>query len=688
MPRTWSFSSAYTPPRRTLPSPSPMAAGSRVDALFGLRACVPFMDDTVLCDTSEGDEGGAAVLSRGAWPERDSDCSHQCRACRETHRLRSSLKQIEMEYVAEIDSLRLQLQEATAQRAAAVTERNDVLASADAAAAQMLRMEQEAKSLGMEAMTLSRERERLRLRVQDLEREVAAAEEKHEGVARAVLENTEAAVRAHVEVAEEDETLLLRQLCDSEVARVRANAHGACGQSLSGCAGAAGGGAAAKRGSSRANASSSFSPEVPLLGSSREGCERRMSSPRPSLRRSVTAPVDTQHLADSPYASAGHSGVRSDSATTHCTFFSTAQTEATIPADGDSAVDRIRRLEWTLEQQRSSYEMQLAEERALTSEMQAEIDDLIESELVLLEANDRVAVERDWAEAVGEAVRCLFHSHCASLCSAQVTSKETLTVDVTLPEVSPLTSARACSGKTFEQNMPTKAKKASLKSGRPEVEPAVCEALLPEVLAGVAGPWRGVHDFNDNITRCHAAVESVGTRQQRMEDLLQRILAEVAIQRRKAEETQSVLRQLTRVPLHNDGALLSGGHVEANPKPLMPATAASASAEDDAQTNAPDSVVDVDPAPPLPKETQRKISAVGVTLLPHFLHTSTGSASHGLSPRLPNVQAVEAAEGSFDPHRIRVDASVAQQQMAALLRPDGLGSSSDEESSQTSYDAY
>ncbi|KAG5477418.1 hypothetical protein CUR178_05121 [Leishmania enriettii] len=691
MPRSWSFSSAYTPPRRTLQSSSCIAAGSRVDALFEWQTCAAFIDDTGLCDTDECGVEDTMTTSRGAWTENENASFHPCRSCHETHRLRNALKRIEGEYVAEIESLRVQLDEAAAQRAAAVRERNGLLASADAGATQMLEMEREVTSLGLMVVELSQEKEELQLRVQGLEKEGAAAREKHTRVARIVLEDAEATDRAHVEAAEKDQALLLRQLCLAESARVAAIAQVIYVNTLKRRAAATGGVAADKRGSCCTSVSSDCTLEVSSRGLSEENRERRTISPRPSQRRSTTAPLNTQRLAVSPCSPRIRGGGEGAAATCGCTRLADPpQTGARAAVGVDSAAETIKRLEWNLEQQRSAYEMQLAEERALTSEMQAEVDDLIESELVLLEANGRVVVERDWAEAVGDAVRYLLQSHRVALRSRQATSNEALTVDVTFSEASSVTGPSASNGESGKRHLSAMTKRSSVATEEFAVEPVVCEALLPDVLASVEETRQGVHILRDSVTRCHAAVESTRTEQERMKALLHRLLAEVAIRRCRAKETQSTLGPIAHISAQSgDARFLSEGHEEVTVKAMSSATAAAQSGVENRQPKGASSNLDLDPPQWLHTEGQRSSSAGDVTLLAHTDHISAAYISDAFASRPSDMRFVEGGEGGlFDPHRIRLDADVVAQQMAALLSQDGHSASSDDDVSQTPYDAY
>ncbi|KAG5477152.1 hypothetical protein LSCM4_04369 [Leishmania orientalis] len=651
MPRSWSFSSAYTPPRRTLQSSSFMAAGSRVDALFELQTCATFIDDPVLCDTDECGVEDTMATSRGAWTENEKASFHPCRSCHETHRLRNALKRIEGEYVAEIESLRVQLDEAAAQRAAAVRERNSLLASADAGATQLLEMERAVTSLELTVVKLSQEKEKLQLRVQELEKEGAAAREKHTRAARIVLEDTEAAERAHVEAAEKEQGLFLRQLCLAESARVAAIAQVIYVNTLKRRAAAAGGVAADKRGSCCTSVLSGCTPEVSSRGLSEESRERRTSSPRPSQRRSMTA-ANTQRLADSPRSPRGRGGGEGAAATPRCTHLvDPAQTGARAAAGVHLAMEKIKRLEWNLEQQRSAYEMQLAEERALTSEMQAEVDDLIESELVLLEANGRVVVERDWAEAIGDAVRYLLQSHRVALRSRQATSNEALMVDVTLSEASSVTSPRASNGESGKRHLSAMTKQLSVAAEGFVVEPVVCEALLPDVLAGVEETRRGVHILHDSVTRCHAAVESTRTEQERMKALLHRLLAEMAMQRCRAEETQSTLGPIAHISAHSgDARFLSEGHEEVTVKATTPATAVAQSGVDNKQPKGANSNLDLDPPRRWHTEAQRSSSAGDVTFLAHTDHISAAYVSDAFSSRPSDMRLLEGGEGGYSIH--------------------------------------
>ncbi|AYU79358.1 hypothetical protein LdCL_250007900 [Leishmania donovani] len=691
MSGSWSFSSASTPPRRRRHSPSSMIAASRVDALFEPSVRAAYIEDAVLYDAGECDVEDATIMPRETWTKNDSGYSHQCRSCQDTHRLRNSLKRIEAQYVAEIESLRLQLQEAVAQRTAAVRERNELLTSADMSVTRILQMEQDAQSLRMELVQVAQEKEQLRRRVQELEKQSVAASERHVRLAGAVVEDAEAAGRDHVESAEKGEALLLVQLRAAEWARVAEIAHRMPDETRNSGAAAAGGGAAGARcGSSCANVSGGFSPERASPVSSEKSPHRRTCSPRPSQRRSLTVSVDTHRLSFGAYSPPGHSGGESAAATSpRPGGFATAVAGATAAAGVDSARERIKRLECDLERQRTLHEMQLAEERTLTTEMQAEMDDLIENELVLLEANDRIALERDRAEDAVDVVRFLLQRLEVARCSGLVTPAEAFKGDRTLPKATCVACPEASDGGSCEAPVPPTAKQTSLRPGRLGDEPIGCEELMASALSAADETRRGVYDLRDDIARCHAAVGSTGTQQERMETLLCRVLAEVADQRRKADEAHTMLRRFARISTHNDNALFRAvGRVEETLKTPTPAAVLVKDGKAGRGTSAASRTAALEPPPPLRTEVLPRMRAMDVARFTTTTDQSAADVSNDLR-QLPSRSCFVAAEDNlFDPGRVHVDSNVAAQKMAALLLEDPLSDPSDGDVRQTPYDDY
>ncbi|TPP49001.1 hypothetical protein CGC20_27100 [Leishmania donovani] len=610
MSGSWSFSSASTPPRRRRHSPSSMIAASRVDALFEPSVRAAYIEDAVLYDAGECDVEDATIMPRETWTKNDSGYSHQCRSCQDTHRLRNSLKRIEAQYVAEIESLRLQLQEAVAQRTAAVRERNELLTSADMSVTRILQMEQDAQSLRMELVQVAQEKEQLRRRVQELEKQSVAASERHVRLAGAVVEDAEAAGRDHVESAEKGEALLLVQLRAADASPVSSEKRHSGGESAA------------------------------------------ATSPRPG-------------------------------------GFATAVAGATAAAGVDSARERIKRLECDLERQRTLHEMQLTEERTLTTEMQAEMDDLIENELVLLEANDRIALERDRAEDAVDVVRFLLQRLEVARCSGLVTPAEAFKGDRTLPKATCVACPEASDGGSCEAPVPPTAKQTSLRPGRLGDEPIGCEELMASALSAADETRRGVYDLRDDIARCHAAVGSTGTQQERMETLLCRVLAEVADQRRKADEAHTMLRRFARISTHNDNALFRAvGRVEETLKTPTPAAVLVKDGKAGRGTSAASRTAALEPPPPLRTEVLPRMKAMDVARFTTTTDQSAADVSNDLR-QLPSRSCFVAAEDNlFDPGRVHVDSNVAAQKMAALLLEDPLSDPSDGDVRQTPYDDY
>ncbi|CBZ27595.1 conserved hypothetical protein [Leishmania mexicana MHOM/GT/2001/U1103] len=686
MSGNWSFSSASTPPRRRRHSPSSVVAASRVDVLFEPPVRASFIEDAGLYDAGDCDMEDATMMPRETWAKNDSGYSHQCRSCQDTHRLRNSLKRVEAEYVAEIESLRLQLQEATAQRTAAVRERNELLASADMSLTHILQMEQDAQSLRMEVVQVSQEKEQLRRRVQELEKQSAVASERDARLGRVAVEDAEAVGRAHVESAETSEALLLLQLCAAESARVAESVHRMPGETRTSGAAAAGG----RCGSSCANVSGGFSPESASPASSEESPHRRTCSPRPSQRRSLTVPVDTPRLSLYPYSPPGHSGAESAATTSRLPCgFDAAVAATTAAAGDDSPRERIKRLECDLERQRRLHEMQLADERALTSEMQAEMDDLIENELVLLEANGRIALERDGAEAAVDVVRCLLQHLGVALRSGQVPSEEAFRVGTTRRKATLVTCPEASDGGACEGPVRPTTNQTSLGPGRLGDELIGREEMMTGALGDVDETRRDVHNLRDDIARCHAAVGDTGTTQERMEALLCRVLVEVAGQRRKADETHTMLRRFARISTHNDNALFRAvGRVEETLKTPTPAAALVKSGEAGRGASAAKCTAVLDSPSPLGAEVVPCMRAMDVTRSTTTTDESAADVSNDLR-QLPSRSPFAAAEDDlFDPSRVHVDSDVAAQKMAALLLEDSLSDPSDGDVPQTPYDDY
>ncbi|TPP40649.1 hypothetical protein CGC21_8235 [Leishmania donovani] len=369
--------------------------------------------------------------------------------------------------------------------------------------------------------------------------------------------------------------------------------------------------------------------------------------------------------------------------------FAAAITDATAAAGVDSARERIKRLECDLERQRTLHEMQLAEERTLTTEMQAEMDDLIENELVLLEANDRIALERDRAEDAVDVVRFLLQRLEVARCSGLVTPAEAFKGDRTLPKATCVACPEASDGGSCEAPVPPTAKQTSLRPGRLGDEPIGCEELMASALSAADETRRGVYDLRDDIARCHAAVGSTGTQQERMETLLCRVLAEVADQRRKADEAHTMLRRFARISTHNDNALFRAvGRVEETLKTPTPAAVLVKDGKAGRGTSAASRTAALEPPPPLRTEVLPRMRAMDVARFTTTTDQSAADVSNDLM-QLPSRSCFVAAEDNlFDPGRVHVDSNVAAQKMAALLLEDPLSDPSDGDVRQTPYDDY
>ncbi|KAG5502756.1 hypothetical protein JKF63_04523 [Porcisia hertigi] len=685
-PGSWSLSNASTPPQRAGRSPSSIATPSRVEALFDAQTCVSFIDGTPLFDAAEGDGKHPAVTFRYAGAESESVQSHQCRSCSSTYRLRHSLKQIEEQYVTTIESLRLQLQEAVAQRAMAVKERNALLNSADTAVAHQVQAEQEAQELRMKMTEASLKNEILQRRALELGKENADDRERYLKMTRALLEEAETAERAQVEAAEKDETALLLQLCTSDLARVSALTPATSSSIPPQWAVAAVKLPATKHLSTCRNLSTDFSSINSSPGPSDESRGRQTCSPRHSPQRSLSAPVEMRRL---PYLS------HSKNTEGHCAAVTcrcspgiapvVVETRAAVV--DDSVREKIKRLEWNLEQQRSSYEVQLAEEQALTREMQDEIDDLIENELMLLETNDRVALERDSAEAVIDIVRCLRTRLGVALPARPPASQDVLATDPTRPGAASTTCCGTHVGELCEgQELPTS-----------EVVPAVCDgpadvffasSANPQDFASTANETRPtVHEIRDNNTCCPTTLVSAGAQQERMELLLRQVLKEVEGQRRQAEETYSALRQFSRISTHNDEALFRAvGRVETAVKAPRRTAGFPESSPADVQPGAPISSTCRCPPPQLHRGARGTTSAAALLSPSTTTSSAAADVSRTPTPPSPSMNVVVAEEELFDPSRIRVDAYSAAEKMAAFLSQDSLSESSSGRVLQTPYD--
>ncbi|KPA79422.1 hypothetical protein ABB37_05264 [Leptomonas pyrrhocoris] len=375
------LSNASTPPRRPARSPTSFASASRVDALYDRLPQVSFTDSA---RSEEADESAYASYSPLPRHQREG-ISTPCWSCRQTQRLRTSLKRIELDYLTQIQSLQQQLRHVTAQRALALQERDELLTNADAAATQQAMVEQEAQSLRVEVMQAVQERHELERRVQQLETSCQSTVEQHVRWGSALLEETEVAARRDSRASEENERRLLHELCSTEARAIKEMLRPSTVVATPPRCNAASG--TAVNGSTIL--SSTFSPTgTSSPGLSDGGRERRSCSPRPSQRREVAAPHHTQR----PSTCGDASRIGLESATDVSRALALSHT-------AEEAEEKVRKMEWRMEQQRSSFEMQLADERALTADMQAEMDDLIESELMLLESEGRRTIEKDAAEA-------------------------------------------------------------------------------------------------------------------------------------------------------------------------------------------------------------------------------------------------------------------------------------------------
>ncbi|KAL7701750.1 hypothetical protein N2W54_007225 [Lotmaria passim] len=394
-----SFTNASTPPQRTKRGSASFASASRVDALYDRQPQVSFIDSAA----SEDDEVAYSAfapatrredVSNGASP---TSC---CWSCRQTQRLRASLKKIELDYLSQIQSLQEQLKHATTQRALALQERDELLSNSDAAATQQSMIEQEAQALRVEVMQAVQERHELRGRVQELEMwgRRAAQQQWQWGVT--VLEELEQCARRAWSDSENDARRLFMALCMADEKTAAATearrVHAAADTTPRRCNAASG---ALANGSTIL--SSTFSPNsTSSPGPSDGGRERRICSPRPSQRRGLSP--SSGHLRLHQQQQQPHTqrpSVAGDSPRSGSEGAVAVSRTLVLSHSAEDAEERVKKMEWQLEQQRSNFEMQLADERALTADMQAEVDDLIENELVLLESEDRLTIARTAAEA-------------------------------------------------------------------------------------------------------------------------------------------------------------------------------------------------------------------------------------------------------------------------------------------------
>ncbi|GET89118.1 hypothetical protein, conserved [Leishmania tarentolae] len=696
MPGSSSFSSASTPPPQRRHSPFSMNARSRIDALFESHECASLIDTAVAYDATEGDVEDSLIMSTGVWGNSDSGYTQLCRSCEDTHRLRNSLKRIEAQYVAEIESLRLQLHEAVAQRIAAVRERNELLTSADSSLTHLLQMEQDSQSLRMEVVHTSQEKEQLRRRVEELEKQSIASSQRDARLALVVLEDAETAERVHVETAAEGEALLLMQLRTSEWARVATVTQHVPVHTSKNVDSSFGGAADPRCGGSCANTIGGLSPESASPVSSEQSPQRRRCSPRTSQRRSLSVPMGTRLLSLSPVSPRRRSEGQAEAATSRIlSGCARALPGARAAIGDDSSRERIKRLEADLEDQRRLHEAHLAEERALTTEMQAEMDDLIENEMVLLEANSRIALEREWAESAVDSVGYLLQRLCVELCPGKAALDEAFKVaDTTLLNATSVTCASASDGGSCEGQGPPTKKQIPIMPGRLGSESTLCKGLMVGLLSAVDETKRGVQNLHHDVARCHAAVDSTGPQQERVEALLHQLLEEIAAQRRKTDDTHSMVRRFARISTHNDSALFRAvGRVEKALK--APARPAALVKEEEvgSATNTENHNALLDPPRQLVTQVLPCVSAMNVTpSTSNTTTTTTGTSAADASKdlkQLPScVHFVAAEENLFDPSRIHVDPNVAAQKMAALFLGDPLIDFSDADVPETPYDDY
>ncbi|KPI89272.1 hypothetical protein ABL78_1605 [Leptomonas seymouri] len=382
MPTNSPFSNASTPPQRKARMPAPFASTSRVDLLYDHQPQTSFVDSTPSEKQASGYFGYSPAPQRG-----EENTGVQCWGCRQTQRLRTSLKRIELEYLAQIESLQQQLKRATAQRALALQERDELLTNSDAAAKQQSMIEQEAQSLRVEVMQAMQERHELRSRVHELEIFCSNSVQQQLQWKMKLLWEAEASARRDCSAAAQDEWRLLKELCDAESRAVKEALRLRAVATPSRC----NVGAGTDSGGSTILCSTFISNYTSTPGPSDGGHERRLYSPRPSQHRELSTPRLTRRP-----SVCGDSSRSSSEGTTvvACTLLPTHAAE--------EAAEKVKMMEWRLEQQRSSFEMQLADERGLTADMQAEVDDLIENELMLLESVNRLTIERDASEACTE----------------------------------------------------------------------------------------------------------------------------------------------------------------------------------------------------------------------------------------------------------------------------------------------
>lgn len=676
-PGSWSASSAATPPRRARRSGgSTGASASRVDGAFERQPPrVSFIDD----DRAET----TAPLSPVSW--RDDDASNNttatglqpCSYCHQTRRLRTALKRIEEDYVGQIASLQARLHEAVVQRAAAEQERNELLVAADAAAATGApMMAQTLKSLQVEAIDRAQENAALRRRVQHLELEQSAACSRQLAAALQSLTQTEAELRAGTEASAHETAALLYELwrIPPPVVVVERPVKSPPTSHTPGKKAAETTSAAeAEVGGLCSHLSLGFSPDSSSPGPSEGSRERRTSSPRPSQRRSLSVPLDSQRLSYSPRAHELQLSATNRSVT--------APRPCSAPELDAAAVEvavqaRVKKLEWSMQQQRSAYEMELADERALTKEMQEEVDDLVENELVLLETCSRAALEREAAELLCESVvDALRQQRCRTRASTGA-------------------GANTCVDKTSASTQ-TSVMHGCVAPEARDGERVVDVAALREAREAAVETRRVVADLRSELAGCHATVGALGPRHAALEELLRQVLDTVTAHARQGEGTRTALRRFSHVSTHNDEALMrSLQRLET----CVKARAAPASSG---------ATQHVDPSVPA-EQPSTTADAAAVVVSPHSaVANRRGSSSSGSSevvlsactpdspvsvpaPSTPAARAsfVVPEEALFNPTAITVDTRAAAATMASFLGHDALSDASDDDVARNPYEFY
>lgn len=369
-------SAPMTPTRATCGKTS-----SKVDAAYRRTVQVSFADEEgYFGNYSEETESCTSTISTTVTRNTSGNCTasgSQCRACRQTQRLRRSLKRIEEDYQSTIQDLRAALFYAEQQRDSVQQDLVHVISNATSNSEQELLIEQEAKSLRTEVIGAVAEREVLEEKVTKSAEEISTLTRLlHEReIKHLITVEMESRRSLYFAATSEGRRIQLSEVIGRRgIVFARLVAH-------------------AKQSSHRSKGVTG-SPD-----SSRTGEASSAESPM-AIRRLSSRPIE--RVAVSPRVSNRRNDVASAAVSARRCNLVTAANCLQQPAVSPADVSSTPASEQQVEQLKQQYEGQLGNERSLVREMQEELDDLMYSELQLVEESARAATRLQEMEAFHE----------------------------------------------------------------------------------------------------------------------------------------------------------------------------------------------------------------------------------------------------------------------------------------------